>query len=187
MFIYNLKVNKKKLTKICILIFIIIALILLAIASSKIFEEIKNTSNNETISVNDSIPQPDIAELTSENYTDILKEVHENLDTYIGQKISFTGYVYRVTDLEENQFILARDMIINSKKQTVIVGFLCSYTEASKFENGTWINITGTIQKGEYYGEIPIIEISEIKETEESEDALVNPPSDSYVPTSVIY
>ena len=48
--------------------------------------------------------------MTDENYTNVLKEVHENLDTYVGQKICYTGYVYRVADLPENQFVLARDM-----------------------------------------------------------------------------
>jgi len=78
-------------------------------------------SSKENTTVSDEIPSPDIATISSENYTDILKEVHENLNDYIGQKISFIGYVYRVSDLEENQFILARDMVINSKNQTVVV------------------------------------------------------------------
>jgi len=56
------------------------------------------------------MPSNEIAYLTDENYTNILKAVHENLDTYIGQKISYIGYVYRVSDIEDNQFILARDM-----------------------------------------------------------------------------
>ena len=61
--------------------------------------------------------------ITSSNYTSILQTVHENIDGYVGQKICFTGYVYRVYDIQENQFILARDMIINSKNQTVVVRF----------------------------------------------------------------
>lgn len=56
------------------------------------------------------MPSGEIAYLTDENYTNVLKEVHENLDTYLGQKICYTGYVYRVSDLQENQFVLARDM-----------------------------------------------------------------------------
>ena len=38
------------------------------------------------------------------------------------------GIVYRVSDLKENQFVLARDMIISSNRQYVVVGFfLCLY------------------------------------------------------------
>lgn len=40
-------------------------------------------------------------------------------------KINFKGYIYRVFDFEENQFVIARDMFINEEKtQTVVVGFL---------------------------------------------------------------
>ena len=39
------------------------------------------------------------------NYTNVLKSVHENIDNYVGMKINFTGYVYRVLDLNENQFV----------------------------------------------------------------------------------
>ena len=123
MFICNFKVNKKKIIKFFILIASIIVLIMLAVIVSKVFSEVQEVEN-ENLIVSDTIPSPDVAELTSENYTDILKEVHEDLETYIGQKISFTGYVYRVDDLEEDEFILARDMIINSKNQTVVVRFL---------------------------------------------------------------
>ena len=78
-------------------------------------------------------------------------------------------------------------MIINSKNQSVVVGFLCKYNKANELINDTWITITGTIQKGYYYGEIPIIEITNIEETSIPNNPFVTPPSDSYVPTSVIY
>ncbi len=187
MFICNFKINKKKITKIFILFAGIIALILLAISTTKIFEEIKNASNTETTTISDTIPSPDIAVLTEENYTDILKEVHDDLNTYLGQKISFTGYVYRVNDLKENEFILARDMIINNKNQTVVVGFLSTCKDANQYENNSWVTVTGTIQKGYYYGDIPILQITEIKTCEPPQNPFVNPPSDSYVPTSIIY
>ena len=122
MFICNFKINQKKIVKIFILIAAILVLALLGFIISKVWNEVQN-STTENTTVNEEIPSPEIANLTPENYTNILKEVHENLDTYIGQKISFIGYIYRVQDLEENQFILARDMIINSKNQTVVVRF----------------------------------------------------------------
>ena len=187
MFIYNFKLNKKGIWKILIAIFSVICLILLAISISKLLSELKEESKKETIKDGFSIPSPDVAELTSENYCNILQEVHENLDTYIGQKISFTGYVYRVADLKENQFILARDMIINSKNQTVVVGFLCESENAKDLVNDTWIKITGTIKKGNYYGEIPILQIESLEETAVPNDRFVSPPSDSYLPTAVIY
>lgn len=186
MFICNFKINQKKVVKIFIIIASIIVLGLLAFIISQIWNNIQNISSENTL-VSDEIPSPDVAKITSENYTNILKEVHENLDTYIGQKISFMGYIYRVDDLKENQFILARDMIINSKNQTVVVGFLCEYENASEFENNTWVDLTGEITKGYYYGDIPVLKITSIEKCNEPEDPYVEVPSDSYVPTAVIY
>lgn len=185
MFICNFKLNKKFVSKLILIIACIICFILLAIAISEFVSKIKN--NQEVTTVSDIIPSPEIANLTEENYTNILKEVHENLETYLGQKISFTGYVYRVADLKENQFILAREMIINSKNQTVVVGFLCQSDNAQDFKNDTWVKITGTIEKGYYYGDIPYINISNIEEVSKPEQEFVSPPDDSYIPTAVIY
>ena len=187
MFICNFKVNRKSFAKILIFIFAIIALVLLAVSITKILKDVKNANHLENTVVQDVIPSPEVAYLTEENYTDILKEVHENIDTYIGQKISFTGYVYRVADLKDDEFILARDMVINSKNQTVVVGFLCKCQNAETYSNDSWVTITGSIQKGYYYGDIPVINIEEIKESSIPNSPCVMPPSDTFVPTSVIY
>lgn len=187
MFICNFKLDKKKFAKALIFIFAIIALVLLSISITKILKDVKKGGETENTVVQDIIPSPEVAVLTEKNYTDILKTVHENLNDYIGQKISFTGYVYRVADLKENEFILARDMVINSKNQTVVVGFLCKCQDANKYVNDSWVTITGAIEKGYYYGDIPIINIEKIDEASIPDSPCVMPPSDSYVPTSVIY
>jgi len=118
------------------------------------------------------------------NYTNILKSVHDNPDEYIGQKIKFSGYVYRIIDFTEKEFVLARNMVVSSDFQTVVVGFLCNYDKAKDFEDGTWIEITGTITKGAYHGEMPIVDIENIQKTEKPSDEYVYPPDDDYIPTS---
>lgn len=133
----------------------------------------------------ESNASPDeIYEIPSNNYTNILKSVHDDIDTYVGQNIRFTGYVYRVYDLTENQFVLARDMIVSSDFQTMVVGFLCTADNAKNFKDGTWVEISGKITKGYYHGDIPIIEINKIKEITKPKDTLVYPPDNFYIPTS---
>ena len=75
-------------------------------------------------------------------------------------------------------------MVISSDFQTVVVGFLCHYKDAIKFPDKTWVTITGTITKGTYHSEIPIIEIKDIVKIEKPSDEYVYPPDDSYIPTS---
>ena len=99
-------------------------------------------------------------------------------------KIKFIGYVYRVFDFTDSQFVLARNMIINSENQAVVVGFLCDYENAKNLKNNSWVEITGTITKGNYHGDIPIVEINEINYVDSPSDEFVYPPDENYIPTS---
>ena len=81
------------------------------------------------------------------------------------------GYVYRINYLGKNQFVLARNMIINSASQSVV-------------DNLSWVKVTGTIQKGNLGGEIPIIKVTNLELTDKPKDEFVYPPDDTYVQTS---
>lgn len=77
-------------------------------------------------------------------------------------------------------------MIISSDFQSVVVGFLCHYKDASNFDDNTWVEIEGTITKGSYHGEMPIIEITSIKQIDRPNDEYVYPPNENYIPTSTL-
>lgn len=180
MFICNFKINSKNILKLFFIIAIIIAIIFFVISTIKIF-----TASN-VFTTNDDIPKSDIYTITSSNYTNILKSVHENLQDFIGQKIEFDGYIYKIPDINSNQFILARDMIINSNLQTLVVGFLCEYKNATNLSEKSWVRVIGEIQKGNYNGEIPIIKIISLEEIEKPNDEYVYPPDNAYLQTSVL-
>ncbi len=155
-------------------------IIILGIVMYRVFNGANNSSKS-----NSCIPQSGVSQISPKNYTNILKSVHENIDSYVGKKICFTGYVYRVLDLQDNQFVLARDMIVNSNSQTVVVGFLCEYDESKNFDDNTWVQVTGEIFKGDYHGDMPIIKITDIKSVDKpSQEEYVYPPDDSYIPTA---
>lgn len=180
MFIFNLKVNGNKFIKILMIIFCVIILLLtIFICYKLIFNNFFQTNDNY-------IGKNTVYELTTKNYTNVLQNIHKDIDKYIGQKIKFSGYVYRLYDFNENQFVLARDMIVSSDFQTVVVGFLCSSEVAKNFENNAWVEIEGTITKGYYYGDIPIIKIDKINQINEPTDEYVYPPDDSFVLTSTV-
>lgn len=179
MFVYNVKFNSKSIVKISLIIISIIVVIFFLISLYKIL--------STSFSVNDEIPEPDVAYLTADNYTNILKSVYENLDTYVGQKICFSGYVYRNLDFSENQFVLARDMLVEGSTKTLIVGFLCSHKDASSYTDNSWVKITGEITKGNYHGEIPIIKVTKIEKVDKPTDEYAYPPDATYIPTGIIY
>lgn len=179
MFIYNLNLNKHNLIKILFICIAIVVIIFFGISTYKIF--------TQTVKVKDSIPEPDICNMETDNYTNILKTVHDDLGSYVGQKIHCIGYIYRVSDFSETQFVIARDMVISSDLQTLVVGFLCDYKDAVNLQDKTWVEITGTITKGDYHGDIPIIEITELKQVNKPDDYYVYPPDEDYIPTAVLF
>ena len=188
MFLYNLKLNGKRLIKFMFIVMLIVILIIISIGVYNIYFKKESLPNNDSLTLSDTIKTDDIFEITSENYTNILQTVTDNIDSYIGCKIHFTGYVYRLIDFEENQFVLARDMLINKDTmQSLVVGFLCTYDNAFEFEDNTWVDITGTIQKGDYYGEIAEVKVTNICKCDEPENKYVQMPDDTYIPTSNMF
>ena len=178
MFIYNVKINGSKVFKYFFTGVIILIICILCIVLFRIFSGAEN-ANNSSCS-----PQNDVFEISSKNYTNVLKTVHDDIDTYVGMKIKFTGYVYRVSDLTDNQFVLARDMIISSDYQSVIVGFLCECDNAKDFDDEVWVQVTGEITKGNYHGDMPILNVQEIQKVSTPSEEYVYPPDEDYVPTS---
>ncbi len=179
MFVCNIKVNSKIIVKISLIILSVIVVIFFLISLYKIL--------SESFFVKDNIPEPDVSYLQAENYTNVLKSVYENTDTYLGQKICFSGYVYRNIDFADNQFVLARDMIVDGSTKTLIVGFLCTCKEASNYADGTWIEITGEITKGNYHGEIPLLKVLKINKIDKPSNEYTYPPDATYIPTGIIY
>lgn len=173
MFVYNIKINGTKTFK---TIFIIILILLLFIMGSVMWRFVNASKEKTDI----------VCDIKASNYTNILKATHENINNYVGVKIHFTGYVYRVLDLKDNQFVLARDMIISSNYQAVVVGFLCEYDKAKNFNDDTWVEITGEITKGDYHGDMPIVKITNIQETNKPSEEYVYPPDESYIATEGI-
>lgn len=179
MYVRNFKLNGKMIFKIVFVILTILIFIMFAIGVINIIN-----SNERITSKSEEIPKSEINTISASNYTNVLKTVHDNMNQYIGKKIKFVGFVYRLYDFSNDQFVLARQMIVSPDLQAVVVGFLCHLNGAEKYKDGCWVEIEGTITKGEYHGEIPVIEIERIKETKTPNDEYVYPQDESYVPTS---
>ena len=192
MFICNFKLNGLKLAKLCFISILIIVIIIFSISIYRIFIKPKIDSQKAESEITSDgtscIKNEDILEIESKNYTNILQAVHDNIDSYIGCKLHFSGYVYRLIDFDSNQFVLARDMLVSDdKNQTLVVGFLCSYDDAMSFEEGTWVDLTGTITKEDFHGEIPVVKVDNIKKIDIPDDVYVYPPDGTYIPTSFMF
>ena len=110
MFICNFKINSNFILKLFLTVLLIIVLSIIGISVLKLFNGSSDNPSNSNV-----------YNLTPSNYTNVLKAVHSNIDNYVGQQICFSGYVYRVYDFDDTQFVLARDMIISSDFQNMFI------------------------------------------------------------------
>ena len=107
MFIYNIKVSGSMLFKI---FFVIVTIIILTVFSICCYNLFVDAKNNVNIADNSSA----VIEIDPKNYTNILKDSHEHIDNYVGKSYKFSGYIYRAYDFTDEQFVLARDMVIRN-------------------------------------------------------------------------
>lgn len=183
MFVFNIKFKKNIIKKIAISVMALVIIIVFIIVGFRFI----NLANKLT--VNDDY-KTTYLEINSNNYSSILKDSHENIDKYVGKQIKFVGFVYRLYDFDVSQFVLAREMVISSNNEAVVVGFLCDCSNISAsnqkdFIDGTWVEVEGSIYKGYYHGDLPVINITKINKADVPIDEYVFPPDGSYINTEI--
>lgn len=166
MFICNFRFDKKNFLKIFSITLVILAIIIFIISILKIFNSSKEVSSDS------------VTNISSSNFTTFLKDAHENISSYVGKRFSISGYVYRMPDFTEDEFVIARTMIINSNQNAnaVIVGLLANSSEVRNFKNNDWVSCIGTIKKGTYKGDMPVLVVDKITKIEVPEDDFVYLP-----------
>lgn len=147
MFVVNFKLDFKKLFFACILIAAIIATIIEFGSGADSISTSKKEENYDFI-------------LTEENYTTLLKQIHENIDESLGKTIKMSGFVFKMPDFKDGYFVCGRNTVINNENN--VAGFLCNHSDSSKFIDNEWIEITGVITKGDYNGVMPIIKVGNV-------------------------
>lgn len=156
MYICNLKLDIKKTLIIVAIIAISIALIVEV--SSRL--NITKKGNFDYV-------------LDENNFTDILKSVHDNIEDNVGKTIKLSGFVFRLPDFEDGYFVCGRNMLLDNDEK--VVGFLCKYEGKFNFKDSEWIEITGTFEKGYYMTDMPVIHIESINK--------ITAPANTYVKT----
>ncbi len=116
-----------------------------------------------------------IIKMNQQNYTTLLKDIHNNVADYSGEKIKLSGYIYRLPDFQENQFVIARNMMVTETDYRV-VGFLCEYHGTASLQTDTWVKAEGMITLSDYHGPMPVIHITKIQNSKMPEDITVLPP-----------
>ena len=163
MFVCNVKVNIKK-------IMIVLGIIAVIIAICIELGVFKSNSKNVNI-------YKDNADyvISEKNFTNMLKQIHENIDDNIGKTVTISGFVFTMPDFKDTYFVCGRNMILSGNEK--VVGFLCNFDNASDLLESEWVEVTGVIEKGFYQTDMPIIKVKTIKKITAPENTFVDPPS----------
>lgn len=164
MFVCNVKISIKK-------VMIILGLIAVAVAIAVELGVFSNDNNKNVDIYSDNFDYV----ITESNFTNMLKKIHEDIDNNIGKTVSISGFVFTMPDFKDNYFVCGRNMILSGNEK--IVGFLCNYANASNLLESEWIEVTGTIEKGFYQTDMPVIKVETLKKITAPENTFVNPPS----------
>lgn len=122
MFVLNIKFNKKIFIKVFTIVVIILVTTLFIFTIKKVIipasknKMLKMNVNANAINKDDisnNITNNKILEVNSNNFTTFLKNCNENIDSYVGKTVHISGFVYRLSDFAQNQFVVARLMPIH--------------------------------------------------------------------------
>jgi putative membrane protein len=97
-----------------------------------------------------------------------LNELYMNVDTYVGCRISVTGFVFKDPEtLGADEFVPARLGMTCCAADLIPYGFICKYDGAAELESDTWVRVEGVVMKGEYAGfEEPQITVTSVEAAE---------------------
>ena len=148
MFVINIKMNYKKTLFLCAILAIVIASI------------IEFGFNDNAIFTSNNIEKFDY-DISDEDFLSSLKKIHESVDENIGKSIKVSGFVYTLPDFKKDFFVCGRYLVQDNSTQ--VAGYLFNYNGSMQLQENEWIEITGTIIKGDYNGKVPVIKVDKIE------------------------
>lgn len=147
MFIINLKMDYKKILFVCILCATLIAAVVeFGFDDTSIF----TNANVDEFYYN----------INEDNFVTTLKLIHDNIDENIGRSIKVSGFVYTLPDFNNDFYVCGR--YLETDDSTQVAGYLFNYTGEMELNENEWIEIYGTIIKGDYNGTVPVIKVDKI-------------------------
>lgn len=111
------------------------------------------------------VPENDCINVNDENFTAWLSELYTNLAALEGKKITISGIVWKDSELfAQNEFALARMMMICCAADMQPIGILAQWHEAAQLQEGAWVQLHGTVSKKAYEDtDEPLIICSAVK------------------------
>lgn len=98
----------------------------------------------------EALQQAKTIEVNDTNYTEVMSEINDFPQDYLGKQITLTGFVFRSPGLTDRQLSLVRYVMVCCAADALPYGVMCETADAKKYPDGTWLSGTGVIALGRY-------------------------------------
>lgn len=85
----------------------------------------------------------------NDTFLEVLTDLHENPEAFMGKSIELEGFVYRQEDFNNNAFVVGRLLITCCAADASVIGIYIEGENANQFENDTWVHIKGTVSEAQ--------------------------------------
>ena len=101
----------------------------------------------------------------------------DNLERYIGKKITFVAMVLKPENSGDAYFVPGRMAMTCCADDMAFLGYACKYDKCSELENKDWVEVTATVHKEfwkDYNGEGPVLHALSVSPTKKPKDEILN-------------
>ncbi|MEW9111274.1 MAG: TIGR03943 family protein [Cytobacillus gottheilii] len=111
--------------------------------------------------------------VNDDNYFKVMQAMNSELDQLIGVSIQIQGFIYRESEFNEDEAVIARQSMTCCVADSSVYGYMLE-GEVQKLPTGEWYDLEGTIQKGSMDGiMMPVISISSINKIETPQEVFL--------------
>jgi len=138
---------RKFILSISTVFLVVILLLTIGVKSIDINSEntIQNSDNTETGTQEYGINQDGVVTFNDEYFDYLHYQVEENPLKYDGKEVIITGFVYKSSDFNENEFKVARMASSFCSDPPYVLGLMIQIEDADNFEHREWVTVKGTL------------------------------------------
>ncbi|SHK95876.1 TIGR03943 family putative permease subunit [Desulforamulus aeronauticus] len=108
--------------------------------------------------------------LTSNNYLELLFDMLDNQQRYLGKELEVTGFILHHKALKPDQYLVARYAIACCAADATIIGFVVEGT--TSIPDNSWVKIRGTVTHFDQDSQ-PIVKVTSIEQIEQPTDPYI--------------
>ncbi len=101
----------------------------------------------------------------------------DNLDRYIGKRVTFTAMVLKPEDSNDAYFVPGRMAMTCCADDMAFLGYACKYDKCSELSNKDWVEVTATVNREfwkDYDGEGPVLHALCVTPAKKPKDEILN-------------